>query len=152
MWSFVDSKKNEIYIWLAIDRNSRKIVGCFVRDRTRKSARQLWASLPEIYKQWHIAYTDFWQAYKTVIPHERHRSVGKQTGQTNHIERLNNTNRATGFSTRKRKSIIFQKAQQSHWGDLVLHSWLQCRIGNKLSLTPYFHITTFRRTTQRSTC
>jgi transposase-like protein len=28
MWSFVDSKKNEIYIGLAIDRNSRKIVGC----------------------------------------------------------------------------------------------------------------------------
>ncbi|MDV2996942.1 MAG: hypothetical protein N4J56_006647 [Chroococcidiopsis sp. SAG 2025] len=24
MWSFVNSKKNEVYIWLAIDRNSRK--------------------------------------------------------------------------------------------------------------------------------
>ena len=50
MWSFVNSKKDEIYIWLAIDRNSRKIVGCFVGDRTRKSARKLWASLPEIYQ------------------------------------------------------------------------------------------------------
>jgi len=45
MWSFVDSKKNEVYIWLAIDRDSQEIVGCFVGDRTRKSARQLWASL-----------------------------------------------------------------------------------------------------------
>ncbi len=36
MWSFVDSKKNEVYIWLAIDRNSRKIIGCFVGNRTRK--------------------------------------------------------------------------------------------------------------------
>ncbi|MDZ4872078.1 MAG: hypothetical protein CLLPBCKN_001466 [Chroococcidiopsis cubana SAG 39.79] len=44
-WSFVNSKKNEVYIWLAIDRDSRKIVGCFVGDRTRKSARQLWDSL-----------------------------------------------------------------------------------------------------------
>ena len=44
MWSFVDSQKNEIYIWLAIDRNSREIVGCFIGDRTRKSARQLWES------------------------------------------------------------------------------------------------------------
>jgi len=34
MWSFVDSKKNEVYIWLAIDRDSRKLVGCFVGDRT----------------------------------------------------------------------------------------------------------------------
>ena len=59
MWSFVDCKKNEVYIWLAIDRNSRKIVGCFVGDRTRKSARKLWASLPKIYQQCAFAYTDF---------------------------------------------------------------------------------------------
>ncbi len=26
MWSFVDSKKNEVYIWLAIDRDSRKLL------------------------------------------------------------------------------------------------------------------------------
>ena len=66
MWSFVDSKKNDVYIWLAIDRNSREIVGCFVGDRTRKSARKLWASLPELYQKYAIAYTDFWQVYKTV--------------------------------------------------------------------------------------
>ncbi len=91
LWSFVDRKKNEVYIWLAIDRNSRKIVGCFVGNRTRKSASKLWASLPEVYQQSAFAYTDFWQAYKTVIPPKRHRAVGKETGLTNHIERLNNT-------------------------------------------------------------
>jgi len=51
LWSFVNTKKNEIYIWLAIDCSSRKIIGCFVGDRTRKSARKLWNSLPEIYQQ-----------------------------------------------------------------------------------------------------
>ncbi len=81
------------------------------------------------------AYTDFWQAYKTVIPPERHRAVGKETGLTNHIERLNNTNRAAGFSTGKSKPIILQKVEQSHWGDLVLHSWLQRRAGKDLSFT-----------------
>jgi len=80
MWSFVDSKKNEVYIWLAIDRSSRKIIGCYIGDRTRKSARKLWASLPEIYQQSAFVYTDFWQAYKTAIPCERHRAVGKETG------------------------------------------------------------------------
>ena len=58
-WSFVDSKENEYYIWLAIDRDTREIVVCFVGDRTRKSARQLWASLPDIYQQCAVAYTDF---------------------------------------------------------------------------------------------
>jgi transposase-like protein len=61
MWSFVERKKNEIYIWLAIDRNSRKIIGCYIGDRTRKSAHKLWASLPKVYQQSAFAYTDFWQ-------------------------------------------------------------------------------------------
>jgi hypothetical protein len=79
---------------------------------------------------------DFWQAYKTVIPHERYRCVGKESGQTNHVERLNNTNRAADCSTGKSKFIILQKAQQLHWSDLVLYSWLQCRASSRnLSLT-----------------
>jgi len=115
MWSFVNSKKNDIYIWLAIDRDSRKIVGCFVGDRTRKSAHQLWASLPDVYQQCAVAYTDFWQAYKTVIPHERHHAVGKQTGQTNHIERLNNTLRQR-ISRLVRASLSFSKKLNNHIG------------------------------------
>ena len=115
MWSFVDRKKNEVYIWLAIDRNSRKIIGCFVGDRTRKSARKLWASLPEVYQQCAIAYTDFWQAYKTVIPHERHRAVGKETGLTNYIERLNNTFRQR-VSRLVRESLSFSKKLNNHIG------------------------------------
>ncbi len=47
------------------------------------------ASLPGVYRQCAVAYTDFWESYKTVIPSKRHRPVGKETGQTNHIERLN---------------------------------------------------------------
>lgn len=78
MWSFVDSQKNELYIWLAIDRNTREIVGCFVGDRTRKSAHKLWATLPDIYQQSAFAYTDFWQAYQTVIPPKRHYRCGKR--------------------------------------------------------------------------
>ncbi len=115
MWSFVDSKKNEVYIWLAIDRNSRRIIGCFVGDRTRKSARKLWASLPEVYQQSAFAYTDFWQAYKTVIPPEHHRAVGKETGLTNHIERLNNTLRQR-VSRLVRASLSFSKKLNNHIG------------------------------------
>ena len=115
MWSFVDNKKNEVYIWLAIDRDSRKIIGSFVGDRTRKSARKLWASLPEVYQQCAFSYTDFWQAYKTVIPPERHRAVGKETGLTNHIERLNNTLRQR-VSRLVRESLSFSKKLNNHIG------------------------------------
>lgn len=135
MWSFVDSKKNEVYIWLAIDRNSREIVGCFIGDRTRKSARQLWADLPDVYQQSAVVYTDFWHAYKTVIPPERHQTVGKETGQTSHIERLDNTFRQR-VSRLVRASLSFsKKLNNSLRSDLVLHSWLQCRADKDLSLT-----------------
>lgn len=115
MWSFVDNKKNQFYIWLAIDRNTREIVGCFIGDRTRKSARKLWASLPDVYQQSAFAYTDFWQAYQTVIPQKRHRAVGKETGLTNHIERLNNTFRQR-ISRLVRQSLSFSKKLKNHIG------------------------------------
>ncbi len=78
--------------------------------------------MPDIYQQCAFAYTDFWQAYRTVIPPKHHRAVGKETGLTNHIERLNNTFRQRVSRYREKKSLILQKAQQSHWSDLVLHS------------------------------
>jgi len=115
MWSFVSSKKNKFYIWLAIDRDTREIIGCYIGDRTRSSARKLWASLPPVYRQCAVAYTDFWQAYCHVIPKNRHKAVGKETGQTNHIERLNNTFRQR-ISRLVRKSLSFSKNLENHIG------------------------------------
>ena len=115
MWSFVFSKFNKFYIWLAIDRDTREIIGCYIGDRSRKSARKLWESLPGVYRQCAVAYTDFWEAYRTVIPHKRHRAVGKDSGQTNHIERLNNTFRQR-LSRLVRKSLSFSKKLDNHVG------------------------------------
>jgi len=36
-------------------------------------------------------FTDFWKAYQAVIPEEQHSAVGKETGETAHVERWNNT-------------------------------------------------------------
>jgi IS1 family transposase len=86
MWSFVLSQKNKLYIGLAIDRETREIIGCYVGDRSRKSARKLWASLPGVDRQCAITYTDFWEAYKKVIPSKRHRAVGKDMAGFNRME------------------------------------------------------------------
>lgn len=115
LWSFVSSKRNKFYVWLAIDRNTREIVGCYVGDRTRKSATKLWANLPSVYRQCAVAYTDFWEAYRTVIPAKRHRAVGKDSGQTNHIERFNCTLRQR-ISRLVRKSLSFSKKLDNHIG------------------------------------
>ncbi|MBV8883840.1 MAG: hypothetical protein JO235_07545 [Chroococcidiopsidaceae cyanobacterium CP_BM_RX_35] len=63
-----------------------------------------------------------------MLPSQRHQAVGKETGQTNLIERFNNTLRQrVGRLVRKTLSLL-QKIEQSHWSNLVLCASLQCII------------------------
>ena len=112
-WSFVFCQKIKVYIWLAIDRTTREIIGGYLGDRSRESAKKLWKSLPGVDRQCAVAYTDFWESYKTVIPRKRHRAVGKETGQTNQVERLNNTCRQR-ISRLVRESLSFSKKMENH--------------------------------------
>jgi len=91
VWSFVEKKSNKQWIWLALDVDSREIVGVFVGNRDYIGAKGLWDSLPPVYRQCAVAYTDFWSAYDKIFPQKRHKSVGKESGKTNHIERFNCT-------------------------------------------------------------
>ncbi len=119
MWSFVGHKKNKQWIWLAIDVESHVIVGVHVGSRDRDGARQLWASMPAVYRQCAVCYTDFWEAYQTVIPSKRHRRVGKETGQTNYIERFNCTMRQR-VSRLVRQTLSFSKKVENHIGAIWL--------------------------------
>lgn len=91
IWSFVGHKGNVVWIWIVLERQTRRIVGLAFGDRSQATCRKLWASLPADYRKRGICYADFWQAYAAVLPSKRHRPVGKETGQTAHIERFNNT-------------------------------------------------------------
>jgi len=91
LWSFVGHKGNHVWVWAALERQTRRIVGIAVGDRSAATCRKLWQSLPADYRKWAIWHTDFWAAYAAVIPSKRHRPVGKETGETAHIERFNTT-------------------------------------------------------------
>jgi len=114
-WSLVGHKGNKPWIWLAINRETREIVGVPIGDRSRAGAEALWDSLPPVYRQCAVCYTDFWEAYKTVIPSQRHRAVGKDSGQTNRIERFNGTLRQR-VSRLVRKTLSFSKKLENHIG------------------------------------
>ena len=115
MWSFVDHKSNKQWVWLALDADTREIVGVYIGKRDEVAACQLWNSLPAVYRQCAIAYTDFWAAYAAVLPSKRHRAVGKETGKTNYIERFNNTLRQR-VSRLVRKTLSFSKSLDNHIG------------------------------------
>jgi Transposase and inactivated derivatives, IS1 family len=78
-------------LWIALDQKTREIVGLYIGDRSKKSASKLWQSLPPVYRQCAVCYTDFGESYSEVLAFKRHRPVGKESGKTSHIERLNNT-------------------------------------------------------------
>jgi IS1 family transposase len=127
MWSFVGDKDNKQWIWLAIDVLTKEIVGVYIGKRDEAGARGLWDSLPAVYRQCAVSYTDFWSAYGIVFPKKRHRAVGKDTGQTNYIERFNNTMRQR-ISRLGRKTLSFSKKLSNHMGAIwyFIHEYNAC--------------------------
>lgn len=115
LWSFVDCKENKQWVWLAMDRETREIIGVYIGDRSEEGAKQLWNSLPPVYRQCAVCYTDFWQAYACIFPRKRHQPVGKDSGKTNHIERFNNSLRQR-VSRSVRKTLSFSKKLENPIG------------------------------------
>ena len=90
LWSFVGSKKRSVWLWIALCRRSRQVVAYTLGDRSSQTCQHLYNNLPESYKQCK-SYRDFWDAYQNVFPTASHQAVGKEAGETNHVERWNNT-------------------------------------------------------------
>ncbi len=66
LWSFVDNKRNNQWIWLALNVDTRETVGVYIGARDEAAAQQLGASLPPVYRQCAVAYTEFWAAYAAI--------------------------------------------------------------------------------------
>lgn len=98
-----------------MDETTREIVGVYIGARSRQGAYGLWQSLPAVYRQCAICYTDFWDAYQQVIPTKRHRAVGKESGRTSYIERFNNTVRQR-VGRLVRQTLSFSKKLSNHIG------------------------------------
>ncbi|MFQ5584630.1 MAG: IS1 family transposase [Calditrichia bacterium] len=122
MWSFVGSKENKQWIWLAIDRATKQIIGFHIGGRGEEDAKKLWASLPPVYRQCAVCYSDFWHAYEKVVPKCRHRAVGKESGQTCHIERTNCTLRQR-ISRLVRLTLSFSKIERNHLRSIKYFIW-----------------------------
>jgi insertion element IS1 protein InsB len=98
MWSFVNNKGNKQWVWLALDVETREIVGVYIGARNEVSAQCLWDSLPGVYRQCAMAYTD-----------------GTETGKTSYIKRFNHTLRQR-VSRLVRKTLSFSKSLENHIG------------------------------------
>jgi IS1 transposase len=50
MASFVHKKANKQGIWIALNAKTRQVIAFHVGDRSRKSAKRLWAKIPRVYR------------------------------------------------------------------------------------------------------
>lgn len=112
LWSFVFKRVNKRWVWIALCRATRQVVAFVIGDRSEKTCRKLWEAIPAAYRTGHC-YTDFWDAYQKVIPDEQHTACGKDSGQTAHVERWNNTLRQR-LARFVRKTLSFSKSDVMH--------------------------------------
>jgi len=119
MQSFVKKKENKQWIWIAMDAKTRRVIAFHVGDRSRHSAKQLWAKIPVAYRQHATFYTDQYVVYAGVIPAAQHRAINKLARKTNHIERFNNTLRQR-VSRLVREALSFSKKLTHHIGAIKL--------------------------------
>ena len=112
MWSFVLKKANQRWLWTVLCRRTHQIVAFVIGDRSDETCRRLWEQIPAAYKQCQ-SYSDFWAAYRKVFPEATHQSVGKDSGETNHMERWNNTLRQRN-ARYVRKTLSFSKSDFYH--------------------------------------
>jgi IS1 family transposase len=80
----------------------------------------VWLAIPPIYRD-STCSSDVWKAYQAVIPDEQHIPVGKETGETAHVERWNTT-RHQRLRRVVRKTLSFSKSLVMH--EIALRSFL----------------------------
>ena len=114
-WSFVQKKVNPHWVWIAMDRQRRQIIAFHVGDRSRESAKPLWANIPAGYREQATFYPDHYAAYLGVIPAAQPNPLAKLARNTNHIERFNNTLRQR-VSQLVRSTWAFSKSGENHIG------------------------------------
>jgi insertion element IS1 protein InsB len=114
MWSFVGKKLVQVWVWGALDAETRAVVAMVTGDRSEATARALFAALPEDYRRDAIFLTDFRPAYRAALPDGRHGECNKGDGLTNHIERFRCTLRA-------QDALLLEVPSRSRRCPLVLH-------------------------------
>ena len=136
LWSFVLKKANDSWIWIALCRKTRQVVAYAVGDRSKKTCQRLWEAIPDLYRAGHC-FTDFWAAYQAMIPEEQHTAVGKETGETAHVERWNNTALAASGSFCPHDVVVFQVRGHARGLSSALSPSLQSRPGYPSQMSHY---------------
>ena len=74
----VGDKGNKQWVWLALDVQTREISEFTSATVAPNQHSWLWQSLPPVYRQCAVIYSDFWSAYAEVLPSKRPECSGQR--------------------------------------------------------------------------
>jgi IS1 family transposase len=127
LWTFVQSKANTYWVWLALSRRNTQVIAFQVGGRDLKNAQQLWEQVPSPYRE-RLVFTDAYPVYERLFAAKamQHYVGNKREGFTSVVEGANNALRQC-VSYLGRKSAAFARshfwlATRLHW---FLHHWNQ---------------------------
>ena len=90
MWTFVGQRRRKAWLWLAVERASRRIVAWVLGRRDAATARRLWPplaasgrlwqALPTRYRRHCWYFTDLFPAYGQALPTGPHRPASARIG------------------------------------------------------------------------
>jgi insertion element IS1 protein InsB len=115
LWSFVGKKANTPWLWITMEAKTRQVIAFHVGDRSRETAKELWAKMPLVYREQARFHTDHYEADQGVIPPAQHQAITQEARKTNHVERLNNT-WSQRVSRLVRETLSFAKKLANHIG------------------------------------
>lgn len=119
LWSYVQKKKNKVWIWIVYDPIRKQVVAFHLGGRDERAVRQLWNKIPANYQEHCLFATDHYRAFQKVIPTKQH-LIGK--AHTHHIEGIFATFRAR-ISRLVRRSQSFSKKLANHKAALAYFFW-----------------------------
>jgi insertion element IS1 protein InsB len=91
LWRVVRQKADRQWSWMAMDAPSRPVLALPVGDRSRARAQELWAKMPLLSRAQATFHPEQDDAYRGVIPPDRHQALPQKARQPTPIERFNET-------------------------------------------------------------
>ena len=120
LWSYVGSKSNRQWLWIALCRRTKQVVAYHFGDRDKKSFLEFYLKVPIEYANC-LSTSDGLHAYKIMTPYG-HKMCKKKNGTTSQVEAFNTILRQR-LGRLVRKTCAFSKSLEMH--KIVIRIFLQ---------------------------
>lgn len=111
MWSFVQSKAQRVWVWIALCRRTKQVVAYHLGNRDKKSFEEFYDKMPIDYANC-LSTSDGFNAYK-ILKIYGHSMGKRKEGRTSQVEAFNTILRQR-MARLVRKTCAFSKSVEMH--------------------------------------